>query len=925
MTNRPDLTRWNRSGLRQFRYVDGNAVTQLELLRSALESAFNEGGTLRWPAVGAPPSEDERAAFDRLVAQYRQPRQDHAWEILRTLARSTHVLTEHLDAYANESFLRTATQWENVRKLVEMIDYHPAPPASASTALALHARKDRAGLVEAGFAVKNQPADGGKPVVFETLEDLVVDHALNEVRLAGWNQSQEVFTFTTSGDETTATIALDAALDEVSVGSLGLLIIARDGAEEGIPVAVTALSEFAISLRLFGEPSAATTIGRIRFLFAPAFVSAPRLHGAETLELDRDVSIKPGDRLAWFQGGAWHAAEVRLQQGRRLRLDLHGATLPTVNETLYHMARTTRHDGFIVIPRERGAGKTVWGDNFEKVASGEIEAVRAGEDSTYIRDEIRDGSRQNAWFVYEASAVAARVIQASPSSLDFDGDGGDLASGQWVLLSGEGDPVAARITRVVEGDRRFTLETDATGAAPAGGLVHGDFAVEARPAGHNANAAPAVAPGSGGTTQDTLQLALHALPESLAKGRRLIVRSGLEAELVTVQAAFLGSEGVEIVVEPRLTGLYPKNETTILGNVVSAGQGESQPTKILGSGDATRMHQEMVFKTEDVSFTPDPHMPAGVAAAITVTVENQIWQQVANLRDSAPEDPHFSVRLTEDGYLCLRFGDGFQGRRLPTGHNKVRLQARLGVGLAGNLPTGSLATPLRPHPLLDAVEQPLESSGGNDRESVDSLRENAPATLLALARAVSLEDFTALAMSHSGLWQAHAYTRPSEFAHHESVTVAAVPAGGGLLGPLADEVTAYLRAHALPGVRVEVVDYRPVFLSLEATVRVKFSEFDPDSVVAAVKAALADAFSLERRKLGQPLFRSEVFATLEAVNGVENASCTLFVDAGVGLDAVRLGTGPDGLLRSIRPARDQLLHLDPDLSAVLVEAAAFSL
>src|SRR6185295_12411412 len=97
-------------------------------------------------------------------------------------------LGEYLDAYANEGFLRTATQWDNVRRLVETLDVHPAPPASASTLLVL-AAKGSPGKVERGFQVQGTPPDGGPPVVFETLEDVDVDPALNAVRLAGWNRS----------------------------------------------------------------------------------------------------------------------------------------------------------------------------------------------------------------------------------------------------------------------------------------------------------------------------------------------------------------------------------------------------------------------------------------------------------------------------------------------------------------------------------------------------------------------------------------------------------------------------------------------------------------------------------------------------------------------------------------------------------------
>jgi len=185
MSTGTDLTRWNRAGLSRFRYVDGNAVTFLELLRAELAARFPD-----WQEVKPPPStETEGERQERMLEQYHSPRRDWAWEIARVLARTSHVLTEHLDAYANEGFLGTASQWDSVRRLVEMIDYHPAPPASASTWLVIDAKET--GTLPAGFAAKHTPADGSAPVVFETLEELKVDPLFNGLRPAEYNRNQE--------------------------------------------------------------------------------------------------------------------------------------------------------------------------------------------------------------------------------------------------------------------------------------------------------------------------------------------------------------------------------------------------------------------------------------------------------------------------------------------------------------------------------------------------------------------------------------------------------------------------------------------------------------------------------------------------------------------------------------------------------------
>ena len=49
LIKKTDLTRWNRSGLKRFRYVDGNAITYLEALRLAMRRAFSDAaGNNQW-------------------------------------------------------------------------------------------------------------------------------------------------------------------------------------------------------------------------------------------------------------------------------------------------------------------------------------------------------------------------------------------------------------------------------------------------------------------------------------------------------------------------------------------------------------------------------------------------------------------------------------------------------------------------------------------------------------------------------------------------------------------------------------------------------------------------------------------------------------------------------------------------------------
>jgi predicted phage baseplate assembly protein len=320
---------------------------------------------------------------------------------------------------------------------------------------------------------------------------------------------------------------------------------------------------------------------------------------------------------------------------------------------------------------------------------------------------------------------------------------------------------------------------------------------------------------------------------------------------------------------------FIKADTRVYANVVLAGHGEGEPEKILGSGDAMLFNQSFTLEVEGVAFTADATKSSGVAAAMDVSVDGQIWEQVSTLKDSAPGDHHYAIRMTEDGYVKILFGDGEYGRRLPSGKNNIRVRYRVGSGLNGNVPAGGLEKPVNPHPLIETVHQPLPAAGGGDMEDMASLRENAPSTLLALERAVSLSDFSHLAASQSSVWQAKAYSQILHGGRMESVKVVIVPAAGVHSPEVNKTIQSFLQKHSLPGVQVTVDPCVQERFNLLITVRVKTDEFVSEEVEKAVALALVDHFSLKNRKLGEHLYLSEVYKIIESIQGVENSICVL--------------------------------------------------
>ncbi len=939
-----DLTRWNRAGLRRIRYVDGNAVTFLDRLRARLAEAYTpEGESLpTWTdlVLRHPVKDDENPSEReaRQIAQYEDARRDHAWEILRSFARSTHVLTEHLDAYANETFIGTATQWDSARKLVQLLDARPAPPAAARTDLAFDAKDS--GQLAAGFQVKNAPADGSPPAIFETIDPLEVDPALNLLRPVDWNRSQEDFTYAAALGGHVASFPLSDPKVAPTVGDIAVLeVAAADG--------VSAPAAYGVQIQP-GTPGTVVVQGqgigtihdltvkrwRLALHAGAELVQTPRLAGPDVMILTPEHNLAAGrSTVTWNDGGTWRTARVMEIDGARVRLD--AAVMPDVGDDLFLMvkARSQILNGseVLVLPFERGASGSVWSLGMANLTD-DVE-TKHGFEGTSLEFEEYDfiADLAAALYVPGGSDPVAQVEVAAPQGLVLGGTVEDVAQGDWIVSAGV-TLQAVRVDAVTERDGDTAIDTTPA-IADLQAPVHLTFADTYRPFEHDRNRTLAFDTGAKSDKVTRLILAPDPWPDLLARGRQVIVETpGLahageitavdaDTGFIEVKPAISGTE----LTDPTDAPALERWSTTIAANVAAADHGETQDLKILGSGDATQSNQAFEVKAQDLSFVADPLMPAGVRAAVDIFVGGRRWTQVGNLRDSDPTDAHFEVRVAEDGTTTALFGDGKHGRRLPTEDDNLRVAWRKGVGPSGNVAAGGLKKIVQPDPLIDAVRQPLPASGGAATEGVLSLRENAAPGLLTLGRAVSVTDFGKLAAQNAQVLQAVSYSAGPGTARGEAVTVVVVPAGGRM-GTLGDDLLAFLRNHGLPGVALDVKAYVPLPLSLSVTLRVDTEAYDPDKVAEAARVAIADVYALERTKLGAPLFRSQILHLLEGVEGVENAAAEILTGGWAGITpAPMINDSGGATVRIVKPRRNQMIHHDADASILTVTTEAFTL
>ena len=360
---------------------------------------------------------------------------------------------------------------------------------------------------------------------------------------------------------------------------------------------------------------------------------------------------------------------------------------------------------------------------------------------------------------------------------------------------------------------------------------------------------------------------------SLAVGQLVAltgVRADKQGETASEMVAIAGLSLVDgytvVTFDPELTGTYVRSTVTLDANVAPATHGVTT-TEILGSGDASQTFQRFPLKQPPLTYV-SAATPSGAASTLVVRVNGVAWTEVGWLYGSGPGDQVYTVLAGADGSTYVQFGDGVTGALPGSGTNNIQATYRYGTGSAGLARAGQIST-LLSRPLgLKAVTNLLVASGASDPETIDQARPNAPSSVMTIDRIVSLEDVGDFAAATAGIAKAAVNWVWDGSRYVACVTVAGP--GGAAVAPGTAQYTNLLAAmlSASDGtLPVTLCSYMPVTFTVAAAITPDPALIAAD-VLTAVKAALAATFSFDSRAFGQPVFSSEVIATVQGVPGV---------------------------------------------------------
>ncbi|MEM9578060.1 MAG: putative baseplate assembly protein [Pseudomonadota bacterium] len=856
----------NPPGLDQISYRAGRHGAFMESLKARLSSA-------EYPALQALTTRDP---------------DDASIALMDGLAVSLDVLSFYNERFANEHYLRTATERLSVIEMARLIGYQPAPGVAAATHLAF-TLQDLPGApsdpitIPVGTKVQSVPGQDEEPQVFETVAPAAAR--------AGWNAIPVKRTLPWEPQFGDTELWLDGVATGLEAGDAILLV---GGARRASP------GSERWDVRVLRQVEPDMDNDRTRVVWADGLGSTyPPMMPADT-------------------GVQVHAF--------RARASVFGSNAPDPNllgndDSNYgHLISTSGSnwswknfglsDTIPIDPQNKKVTANSWVALVSNV-TGFGSADLPGYTELYRAETVAHRSMSGF-------GVAGKVTEVTPDTTENLTDGTFQRRDTLVLCQSEHLPtVQTPLTHPVQGDR-LTLgrrEADLVPGQPIAlsgkrqmieislgvsglSLVLDDgTTTQLSEADRLAMMAPAETTGVSPSALDGPAF-VASIGSSALLSLRLMDRDGKVGSLVATadsfalcpatdddpvvqQIAFIDSaldaitlhrDSTSLKLSQAMSGVYERASMNVNANVAEATHGETFEM-ILGDGDAGTSNQFFALNQSPLTHVA-ASTPSGHASTLEVRVEDVAWQEVPSLYRAAPDARSYTTFQTEDATTWVQFGDGIEGARLPSGSTNLRATFRKGLGTGGNVDAGKITTLLsRPLGVAEAVN-PSPATGGEDAEPLANARENAPLTTLTLDRAVSIADYENLTRAFAGIDKAHAIWIPHGRARGVFLTIAGVD---GAEVPESsktfESLSAALRDYGDPLVPLRIVNHTNTRFRLRASVKV-LAGHETEKVLTDVETALRTTFAFAARRFGQTVSVDEVAATTQSVTGVEAVHVT---------------------------------------------------
>ena len=801
---------------------------------------------------------------------------DFTIALLDATAVMLDVLTFYQERLANESYLRTAVELRSVTELARLVDYRPTPGVAASAYLAF-TLTSTPGLtpdpatpaitIPVGTQAQSIPAQGQTPQIFETSAPMQAK--------ADWN-AQPVQTgtaWTPGGGDTSVYLA--GTSTQLQPGDL-ILIVGDEGSGGNWEVRLlTTVTRDTINKRTLVEWNAGLTS-------VPAVEKHPAVHAFRQRAalfgynaVDPNLLNPTGTNLASL---------VMTSPSASVSASSSSSVNPPYPWTWKNFNLSGNIDLDAVYP------KIVTGSWLVLTGSAGPCLYRATSVSSVARSDFGLSAKITRVVPYptpgpDSFPLSTTIVFAQTDELDaaeqpfnyplygtyldLENHRPDLAGVTVVAVSGKRQKIAVR-----RSSPPLTFVPDDESGSVS--LNPGDLLTIMDPTSLPLNQNGSIPDWSSATTMLNLYVQdSNGRPGSVhgpLRGFSLAPAAASDPDIE--ECALVSSVSIfpdartptRILLQSKLLNCYNRAVTTVNANVGLATQGQSVG-ELMGSGSASTPNQNFTLKQSPLTFI-QALTPTGRQSTLQVRANGVAWTEVPSLYAQGPSRQVFATMNQPKGTTDALFGDGVEGSTLPTGVNNIIASYRIGSGSAGNVAVGAIST-LLDRPLgVTGVSNPQAATGGDDAQTVEGIRVNAPQTVLTLGRAVSLADYQNFAANFAGIAKASAIWIPSGpgrgvFLTLAGVNGAALPPGN----PTLSNLLAALHDYGNPLIPIHARTFLETLFALSADLKYD-PAYEQSMVRTQVLQTLAATYSFANRAFGQCVSADEVVAFIQAVPGV---------------------------------------------------------
>ncbi|MCE5322364.1 baseplate J/gp47 family protein [bacterium] len=296
---------------------------------------------------------------------------------------------------------------------------------------------------------------------------------------------------------------------------------------------------------------------------------------------------------------------------------------------------------------------------------------------------------------------------------------------------------------------------------------------------------------------------------------------------------------------------------------VGTRQGTRKSEEFVGTGDRA---QKFALSSTSIA-----------QGSVRVRVGDSDWEETRFFIDSAPDSKHFQVETNGLDVMWIIFSDGIHGA-VPTAGETITVDYLETLGAKGNIGRGlvtELVTPIYHdgEVVQLRVNNVIPSTNGSDRETLEHAKLQAPAELRSLWKAITKDDYKALAEGFPGVAKAQVLdSNDCVNIRYYQVNMAVAPNGGGLPSALLKQQLAdFIESRKVITIEVNLFDpcYRSI--SIDAEVYVYQTE-DIETVRRRIEAALQEFFSFDKLTFGQSVYFSDIVSLIDGIQGVSHVT-----------------------------------------------------